>query len=128
MQLTEILIIILLISAIILCFALIYFHFKISKSVHSISLNLDEITNQVKPLVLSAAEFSNKISRISDEVENQIQTTKLILSKIKYQIDLITNVEEIIQNSIKENVTPIIRNVVAIGKGVKTFWKNYRSR
>ena len=128
MELTELLIVILLISASVLCIALIYFLHRIVKSVHSISINIQELSYKISPLVESTLELSNKINLITYEVDSQLQMTRSMLSSIREHVDKILNVETRIRSGIENAVMPIIKNVNAVGIGVGSFWKSYKQK
>ena len=111
----------------VLCFALIYFIYKIHKSVHSISLNIEAFSIRLNPLIESMLITSEKINHITYEVESQLQMTKSMLSSIREQVNKILNAETRIRDGIENAVMPIIKNVNAVGIGVGTFWKKYKA-
>ena len=127
MELTEILTVILLISASVLCIALIYFVYQIVKSVHSISLDIETLSLRLNPLIESTLELSNKINLITYEVDSQLQMTRSMVSSIREHVDKILNVETKIRNGIENAVMPIFKNVNAVGIGVASFWRNYKA-
>jgi uncharacterized protein YoxC len=127
MELTEILTVILLISASVLCFALIYFVFCIVKSVHSIRLDLVSLSVKLNPLIESMLIGSEKINRITNEVESQLQMTRSMVSNIREHVDKILNVETRIRDGIENAVMPIIKNVNAVGIGFGSFWRSYKA-
>ena len=128
MELQELLTMILLISASILCIALIYFVFRIVKSVHSISLNIEALSIRINPLIESMLTTSEKLNHITSEVESQLQMTKSMLRSIREQVNKILNVETRIRDGIENAVMPIIKNVNAVGIGVASFWKSYKHK
>lgn len=128
MELTEILTVILLISASVLCIALIYFLYRIVKSVHSIRLDFESLTVKLNPLIKSMLISSEKLIHISNEVDSQLQTTRSMVSSIREHVDKILNVETRIRTGIENAVMPIIKNVNAVGIGVGTFWKSYKHK
>jgi len=128
MNLTEILTVILLISASALCIALIYFIYQIVKSVQSISLNIEEFSFKLNPLIQSTLELSEKLNRITNEVESQLQISKSIFTAIRDHADKILNIETKIHNGIVDAVIPAAKNLHAVGKGVESFWKSYRNK
>ncbi len=127
MELTEILTVILLISASVLCIALIYFVYQIVKSVHSISLDIETLSLRLNPLIESTLELSNKINLITYEVDSQLQMTRSMVSSIREHVDKILNVETKIRNGIENAVMPIFKNVNAVGIGIASFWRNYKA-
>ena len=121
MNITEILIALLLISASALCIAMIYFIYQIVKSVHSISMNIAEFSFKLMPLIESTLEVSEKLIHITDEIESQLQISRSIVSDVKEHADRILNVETRISNGIEDAVMPLVKNITAIGKGVGSF-------
>ena len=128
MDLTEILTVILLISASVLCIALIYFFYQIVKSMQSTSLNIEEFSFKLNPLIQSTLELSEKLNRITYEVESQLQISKSIFSDIIVQADKILNIETKIRDGIEDAVIPLVNNLHAVGKGIESFWKSYRNK
>ena len=127
MELVEILTVVLLVSASVLCIALIYFVYQIVKSVHSISLNIESLSLRLNPLIESTLNLSNKIHLITSEVDSQLQMTRSMFSIVRENVDKILNVETKIRDGIENTVIPIFKNVNAIGVGFASFWRNYKA-
>ena len=128
MNLTEILTVILLISASALCIALIYFIYQIVKSMHSISMNIEEFSFKLNPLIQSTLELSEKLNHITNEVESQLQISKSIFSDIREGADKLLNIETKIRNGIEDAVIPFGKNIHAFGKGIDAFWRRFRNK
>ena len=128
MSITEILTVILLISASALCIALIYFLYQIVKSVHSISLNIEDLSFRLMPLLESTRKVSEKLIHITNEIESQLQISKSLVSDIRERADKILNVETKIRNGIENAVMPLVKNINAAGIGVGSFWKSYKQK
>ena len=62
MNVFTVLNVILLISASLLCLALIYYLYKITKSFEEIKNNVKELASDMKPLIASTTELSEKLS------------------------------------------------------------------
>ncbi len=127
MSTIEILTSVLLILASVLCFALIYFVYKINKSVHSIRLDIEALSFRLNPLIESMLMGSEKINHIADKVDSQLQMTRSMVSSIREHVDKILNVETRIRDGIENAVMPIIKNVNAVGIGVGSFWRKYKA-
>jgi uncharacterized protein YoxC len=123
----EILTSVLLILASVLCIALIYFFYKINKSVHSIRLNIEALSFRLNPLIKSMLIGSEKINDIADEIDSQLQMTRSMVSGIQEHVYKILNVETRIRDGIENTVLPIIKNVNAVGIGVGSFWRKYKA-
>ena len=128
MNLTEILVIISLISASALCLALIYFFYQIVKSLHSISVSIQELSYKIDAFLDSIADLSKKITRVINEIESQLHISKSVIIDVREHVDKILDAETKIRNGIENAVMPIAKNISAVGKGFGSFWKNYRNK
>ena len=128
MEITEILTIILIASASALCIALIYYLYKIVKSVQSINDNIKELSSQIKPLINSTLELTEKINYITGEAKSQMQISRSIVSDIRERADKVLNMESKIRSGIEDAVMPFIENLQAVGKGIETFWRNFKNK
>jgi uncharacterized protein YoxC len=126
MNVVIVLNVILLISASLLCIALIYYLYKITKSFEEIKNNVKEITAEVKPLISSSTELSEKLSNISSEVSGQMQVTRELVMNVRQRVNMILGFEEKIRRGIEEPVLGLIRNVSAVVNGVNAFWNSYK--
>lgn len=128
METIEILIIILLISASALSVALIYFIFKIVKSVHSISADIHGLSYKLDPLIQSTFVLSEKLTHVTDEAESQLQISKSIISDIRDRTDKILNIETKIRSRIEDAVVPLLTNFQALGNLISSFWKTLKGK
>ncbi|MBK7631194.1 MAG: hypothetical protein IPJ23_10940 [Ignavibacteriales bacterium] len=128
MNIIEISTVIFLISASVLCIALIYFIIKIVRSVHSISLDIESLSFKLNPLIESILILLEKINHITDEVESQFLMTKSMVCGIRNRVDKILITETRMRNGIETAVMPIVKNINAVGVGIGSFWKNYKHK
>lgn len=128
MEITEILTIILIASASALCIALIYYLNQIVKSVQSINTNIKELTSEIKPLIQSTLELSEKLNQITNETKSQLQISKSIISDFRERADKVLNMESKIRSGIEVAVMPLVQNLHALSKGVETFWRNFKNK
>jgi hypothetical protein len=128
MDTIEILTVILLISALALCVALIFYIYHIVKSVHSISADIQGLSYKLNPLIESSFVLSGKLIHITDEAESQLQISKSIVNDIRDRTDKILNMETKIRNQVEDTVLPIVKNISAIGIGVGAFWRKLRNK
>lgn len=118
--------VLLLVSATLLCLALIYYLNKITKSFEEIKNNVKELSANLKPLISSTTELSEKLSSITSEARGQIQVTQDIVMSVKNRVDMILSFEEKIRRGIEEPVFGLIRNISAVVNGVNAFWNSYK--
>lgn len=128
MEITEILTVILIASASALCIALIYYLNQIVKSVQSINTNIKELTSEIKPLIQSTLELSEKLNQITNETKSQLQISKSIISDFRERADKVLNMESKIRSGIEVAVMPLVQNLHALSKGVETFWRNFKNK
>jgi uncharacterized protein YoxC len=128
MTITEILTIILIASASALCIALIYYLNRVVKSVHSINDNIKELTSEIKPLLKSTLELSEKLNQITGETKSQLQISRSIISDIRERADKVLDMESKIRTGIEDAVMPFVQNLHALGKGFETFWRNFKNK
>lgn len=124
----QILTVILVVAAASLCIALIYYLGKIVKSVQSVQKNLQEISANLTPLIQSTRELSDNLNKITVEVKDQLNISKSIISDFRDRADKILNIENKIRSGVEDAVMPFIQNIAAIGKGIETFWRNFKNR
>lgn len=126
MNVVTVLNIILLISASLLCLALIYYLYKITKSFEEIKNDVKELAADMKPLIVSTTELSEKLSNITSEARGQMHITRDMVMNIKHRVDMILGFEEKVRRGIEEPVLGLVRNVSAVVNGVNTFWNSYK--
>jgi uncharacterized protein YoxC len=128
MNVTEVLTIILIASASALCIALIYYLSRVVKSVQSMNNNIKELTSEIKPLIKSTLDLSEKLNQITGETKSQLQISRSIISDIRERADKVLNMESKIRTGIEDAVMPFIQNLHAVGKGFETFWRNFKNK
>ena len=126
MNVVTVLTVIMLISASLLCIALIYYLYKITKSFEEIKNDVKEFAADMKPLIASTTELSEKLSSITSEARGQMQITRDMVMNVKHRVDMILGFEERIRRGIEEPVLGLVRNVSAVVNGVNAFWNAYK--
>lgn len=125
---TDIFIIILLISASAVCIALIFGLKKIIQSVSMLQNDINELTKSLKPLIESTHLLTENINKISEETKSQLNVSKSIVNDIRYRVDKILNLEDKIRDGMENAVMPFVNSLSAIGKGFDAFWKKYKNK
>lgn len=126
MDVTTFFTVLLLFAASCLCFALIIYLRKITKSFSEIRLDVKDLSAQLKPLIESTTELSEKLSAISEEIHEPVQTAKTMVDDIKGRVDTILKLEEKFRGGFEGSVTGLIKNLSALANGVNTFWNTFR--
>ena len=128
MNLLDILLVILIISASSLCIALIYYIWKISISIKAIQDELSKISTDLEPLIESTTQLANNLSNISDNARGQLDTSRNIVTSIKDTVDKILEFEEYVRKGIEGPVRTFIREITAINNGIITFLEKFRNK
>ena len=128
MEIANIFYIILLASASGLCIALIFFLYKITRSINRIEIDIKDLTHQVKPLIASATNLSEKLNDISDEAQQPIMVVKEIVDDIKDRINVILELEEKLRRGVEGPLTKLLNSVSGVSNGINAFWDNYKRR
>ena len=126
MDVTTFFTVLLLFAASCLCFALIIYLRKITKSFSEIRLDVKGLSAQLKPLIESTTELSEKLGTLSEEIHEPVQTAKTIVDDIKGRVDTILELEEKFRGGFEGSVTGLIKNLSALANGVNTFWNTFR--
>ncbi|MFN3871773.1 MAG: hypothetical protein ACK4R9_02110 [Ignavibacterium sp.] len=128
MDIIQILTAILLLSAAMLCIALIFYFKKIVGSMLELEREIKDLNTTLKPLISSTLELTKNLNEVSDTAKKQLQVSKSILEDVRYRVDKVLELEEKVRDGIDYAVTPLIQNLSAIGKGIETFWRKFKER
>lgn len=118
--------IILLISASLLCLALIYYINKITNIIKDINAEIKDVSDQLKPLIEEAKDLSENLNSLSAEAKDQLNIAKEIIGKVKDRVDMILSLEEQIRKGLEKPVDGILKNLSAVSNGITTFWKTFK--
>jgi uncharacterized protein YoxC len=128
MELVNIFYIILLASSSGLCIALIIYLYRITRSVNKIELDIKDLSHQIKPLIASTTNLSEKLNFISDEAKQPIIIVKEVVEDIKDRINVILEYEEKIRKGVEGPLTKLLNSVSGISNGIKAFGNSYKRR
>ena len=128
MELVNIFYIILLASSSGLCIALIIYLYRITRSVTKIEIDIKDLTRQIKPLIASTTNLSEKLNFISDEAKQPIIIVKEIVEDIKDRIDVILEFEDKLRKGVEGPLTKILNSISGISNGINAFWDSYKRR
>jgi uncharacterized protein YoxC len=111
-----------------LCIALVIFLSRISKTVREIEIEIKDLTLEMKPLIASATNLSEKLNQLSESADNQLLITRNIVSKVNNRVDTILDLEERIRRGFEGPVLDFIKGFSAIANGISAFWNAYRRK
>ncbi|HSD63410.1 MAG TPA: DUF948 domain-containing protein [Ignavibacteriaceae bacterium] len=126
MDTVSIFYIILLISASILCLALVFYINRITNTIKSIQADIKDLSDQMKPLITASTELSEKLNSLSAEAKSQLYIVKEIIGKVKDRVEMILSLEEQFRKGLEKPVDSILKNFSAVSNGINTFWKTFK--
>lgn len=113
-------------SASVLCLALVFYIRKITNSIGKIEADIRELANEMKPLIHSYTELSDRINYLTDDVQNEVNSLHGIVGNVKERIDVVLKLEEKVRRGIEGPLYELSKNISAVINGVNTFWNAYR--
>ena len=128
MELVNIFYIILFASSSGLCIALIIYLYRITRSVNKIEIDIKDFTHQIKPLIASTTNLSEKLNFFSDEIKQPIIIVKEVVEDIKDRINVILEFEEKLMHGINDPLTKLLNSISGISNGINAFWDSYKRR
>ena len=128
MEIVNIFYIILLASSSGLCIALIIYLYKITHSINKIEVDFKDLSQQIKPLIASITNLSEKFNFILDEAKQPIIIVKEVVEDIKDRIDIILEFEEKLRKGVEGPLTKLLNTLSGINNGVNAFGDNYKRR
>ncbi|MCX7611183.1 MAG: hypothetical protein N2043_06315 [Ignavibacterium sp.] len=127
-QFNEILTSILLISAAMLCIALIYYVKRIVNSVEELKNEIKNLNSSISPLIDTSIDLAKNLNDFSIEAKTQLQTSKKILEEIRTRVNKLIEFEEKISVGIDDFAKPFLSNLYALKNGITAFWKKIRDK
>jgi len=128
MDVVSIFLVLLLISASVLCIGTVVYLNRITKSVKEIESDVKQLTSEVKPLAESFTVLSDNLNGITGSVRDQVDMTKEIVTNVKDRVDQILLLEEKIRGCFEVSALDLIKNLSAISNGVSAFWNAYKKK
>lgn len=124
----QVLYAILLLSAAMLCIALIIYIKRIVISIEELKKEINKLNSSLNPLIESTIELTKNINDFSLEAKEQMKLTKKIIEEVKMRVDKIIEFEEKLRIGIEEFATPFTSNLIALKNGLNVFWKKLREK
>ncbi len=124
----DILLVVLIIAATALCIALIYYIWKISNTVKAMQVDINELSKNLHPLLISTTELSNNIKEITGNAKAHVDISKNVVLSIKDRVDTILQFEEKVRRGIEGPVMSFIQEITALNNGLNTFLSYFRKK
>ena len=124
----DILLLVLIIAATALCIVLIYYIWKISNTVKAMQVDINELSKNLHPLLISTTELSNNIKEITGNAKAHVDISKNVVLSIKDRVDTILQFEEKVRRGIEGPVMSFIQEITALNNGLNTFLSYFRKK
>ncbi len=124
--LNQILFAILLISAAMLCIALIFYVKRIVTSVEELNKEVKNLNSSLNPLIKSTVELAQNLNDFSLEAKEQMKVTKKIIEDVKLKVEKIIEFEEKLRVGIEDFTQPFLSNLYALKNGISAFWRKIK--
>ena len=126
MNIIDILLIILILSASALCIFLIIYLKKLVDQVEAVRKDVRELAEKSTPVLENLDDVTRRANRIVSEVENYWNEIDGSIKKVRERISGLTTLKKYID---AENpVSELIKNVKAFTKGFVAFWQAVKHR
>lgn len=126
--LNQILYAILLLSAAMLCIALIVYVKRIVVSIEELKLEITKLNSSLNPLIESTVILAKNLNEFSIEAKEQIKVTKKIIEDVKMRVDKIIEFEEKLRIGIEDFAVPFTSTLLALKNGISAFWKKLKEK
>ncbi len=118
--------VILLIAASALCVFLIIYLRKIVEVISDVRKDVNQLSQNLLPLVDSLQNLSNSIIEVSDDIKSQIAKVRWIFDEVKDRFEKLFEFEQKMKQAVEVPANNLINNLFAIKKGVSTFFSSMR--
>lgn len=113
--------VLLLASATVLCVALVYYIFRLTKSFEKMQADISRIADEIHPLLESFDSLALSIKNITTHVEEQMASVAWVVDSVKSRVMDLLEVERKIREGIEAPIQSLTTNLNAVKKGIATF-------
>ena len=126
MNVIDILLIILILSASALCIFLIFYLKKLVDHVEAVRKDVHELVEKTTPVLENLDDVTRRANRIVLEVENYWNEIDNSIKKVRERISGLTSLKR--YTDAESPVSELIKNVKALTKGIVAFWQAIKHR
>ncbi len=126
MNVIDILLIILILSASALCIFLIFYLKKLIDHVEAVRKDVHELVEKTTPVLENLDDVTRRANRVVSEVENYWNEIDSSIKKVRERISGLTSLKR--YTDAENPVSELIKNVKALTKGFVAFWQAIKHR
>jgi uncharacterized protein YoxC len=121
----DILLIILIVSASVLCIYLIFWLKKLNTTVNKMQDDIHNLVDNTVPILEDLKNVTDRVNKISTDAENHWNDFDRSIQKIKNKISQFSSIKK---NGKPENpASDLVANLRAISKGISEFWSRMKT-
>jgi uncharacterized protein YoxC len=123
---TDILLAILILAAILLCIYLIIFFRKSTSAIEKLQEDIHQIKIKVDPVLTNLNSISDNIVNVTDIIENQVSTYGNLADQVKEKVESLLNIDKKIKENIENSpLADLYKKLTGVSKGISAFWETY---
>lgn len=126
MNVIDILLIILILSASALCIFLIFYLKNLVDHVEAVRKDVHELVEKTTPVLENLDDVTRRANRVVSEVENYWNEIDSSIKKVRERISGLTSLKR--YTDAENPVSELIKNVKALTKGFVAFWQAIKHR
>ena len=126
MNVIDILLIILILSASALCIFLIFYLKKLIDHVEAVRKDVHELVEKTTPVLENLDDVTRRANRVVSEVENYWYEIDSSIKKVRERISGLTSLKR--YTDAENPVSELIKNLKALTKGFVAFWQAIKHR
>jgi uncharacterized protein YoxC len=109
-----------------LCLSMIYFIYRITKSVEAVQRDIQKISGQINPLLDSLNTLSRSVKSLSDDIRDQLQKINWIVDEVKSKVETVVQIEEKVRDVMSNPVHNIMGTIQGLKQGFTTAFNFFK--
>lgn len=122
----DVLLIILIVSASVLCFFAMAYLKRITEQMEAARKDIHEFVQNANPVLENLEEATRRANRVISEVENYWQEIDSSIKNLRERISGLTSIKKI--RDVEYPAKDLIKNIKAFIKGASAFWDAFKRK
>ncbi|MGE5681887.1 MAG: hypothetical protein ACM34K_13490 [Bacillota bacterium] len=124
----NIFLIVLLISASLLCVYLVITLKKLTQTITAVQADVQQLKNKIDPILTNVDILSGKVVLITEEVESVVSAVKILIDSMKNKAEDLLDKTKKFKANIEHPNADWFKKVVGISRGVSAFWTTLKNK
>jgi uncharacterized protein YoxC len=100
---------------------------QIWKAAKGLSQTIETLNKNLPNILKSLTDITDNINRTTNTINNQVDKLALLTGRIQGIMSFVLDIEQLLLGRIKNPAFRAFSTITAVGKGVKSFLRVYRS-